>query len=296
MHRIGFIGTGVMGTGIIKNLLRANYEVTVFNRTQAHAQPVIDAGARWASSPAEVAADAPITFSMVGFPQDVSDVYFGEKGILAGAKPGSLVVDMTTSTPTLARKITAAAAEKGVVALDAPVSGGDIGARKGTLTIMVGGDKAALPQLKPLFDIMGSATHRFGGAGAGQHAKMANQIMIAGTMTGLTEMLVYAQAAKLNLNDVLETVGAGSAANWSLTNYGPRILAGDYTPGFFAKHFLKDLRIALDEADKMHLDLPATKTAKQLYEQLVGAGDGNDGTQALVKLYKSWQDLGSDAK
>ncbi|WP_155287313.1 NAD(P)-dependent oxidoreductase [Lacticaseibacillus zhaodongensis] len=291
MQRIGFVGTGVMGTGMIKNLLKAGYEVTVFNRTRAHAQPVIDAGARWASSPAKVAADAPITLSMVGFPQDVHDIYFGDDGILAGAEPGSLVVDMTTSTPTLAREITQAAAEKGIVALDAPVSGGDIGAKKGTLTIMVGGEQAAMPQLQPLFDVMGSATHRFGDAGSGQHAKMANQIMIAGTMTGLSEMLVYAQAAGLDLNDILATVGAGSAANWSLTNYGPRVLAGDYTPGFFAKHFLKDLRIALDEADKMQLDLPATKTAKQLYEQLVAAGHGNDGTQALVKLYKSWTDL-----
>jgi 3-hydroxyisobutyrate dehydrogenase len=290
MERIGFVGTGVMGTGIINNLLKAGYEVTIYNRTKAHAQGLIDAGARWAASPAKVAADAPITFSMVGFPQDVADVYFNEQGILAGAQAGSIVVDMTTSTPTLARKIAAAAGQRGTAAVDAPVSGGDIGAQNGTLTIMVGGDQAALPQLQPIFDVIGSQTHYFGTAGSGQHAKMANQIMVAGTMTGLTETLAYAKAAGLNLEDVLTTVGGGAAANWSLTNYGPRILAGDYTPGFFAKHFLKDLRIALDEAERMHLELPATAAAKQLYEQLVDAGHGNDGTQALIKLYPGWKD------
>lgn len=294
MERIGFVGTGVMGTGIINNLLKAGYEVTIFNRTKAHAQHLIDAGARWAASPAKVAADTPITFSMVGFPQDVENIYFGDNGILAGAQLGSLVVDMTTSTPTLARKIAAAVAKRGVTAFDAPVSGGDIGAKNGTLTIMVGGDQAALPRLQPIFDIIGSAVHYFGESGSGQHAKMANQIMVAGTMTGLTEMLAYAQAAGLNLKDVLATVGGGAAANWSLDNYGPRILAGDYTPGFFAKHFLKDLRIALDEADNMQLQLPATRTAKQLYEQLVDAGNGNDGTQALIKLYTGWKDIVHD--
>jgi 3-hydroxyisobutyrate dehydrogenase len=290
MERIGFVGTGVMGTGIINNLLKAGYEVTIYNRTKAHAQGLIDAGARWAASPAKVAADAPITFSMVGFPQDVADVYFSEQGILAGAQAGSIVVDMTTSTPTLARKIAAAAGQRGTAAVDAPVSGGDIGAKNGTLSIMIGGDQAALPQLQPIFDIIGNQTHYFGPAGSGQHAKMANQIMVAGTMTGLTEMLAYAKAAGLKLEDVLATVGGGAAANWSLINYGPRILAGDYTPGFFAKHFLKDLRIALDEAERMHLELPATAAAKQLYEQLVDAGHGNDGTQALIKLYPGWKD------
>jgi 3-hydroxyisobutyrate dehydrogenase len=294
MARIGFVGTGVMGTGIINNLLAAGYEVTIYNRTKAHAQKLIDAGARWAGSPAQVAADAPITFSMVGFPQDVEDVYFGEQGILAGAQPGSIIVDMTTSTPTLARKITAAAGTRGITALDAPVSGGDIGAQKGTLTIMVGGDKAALPQLQPLFAIIGNAVHYFGTAGSGQHAKMANQIMVAGTMTGLVETLAYARAAGLNLEDVLTTVGGGAAANWSLSNYGPRILAGDYIPGFFAKHFLKDLRIALDEAANMQLQLPATAAATQLYTQLVDGGHGDEGTQALIKLYQGWQGEADD--
>jgi 3-hydroxyisobutyrate dehydrogenase len=288
MQRIGFIGTGVMGTGIINNLLHAGYEVTIYNRTKAHAQALIDAGARWAGSPAAVAGDAPITFSMVGFPQDVEDIYFGDRGILAGANPGSIVVDMTTSMPTLATKIAQAAEKLGVTALDAPVSGGDVGAKNGTLTVMLGGDEAAMPQLQPIFDIIASDVHYFGAAGHGQHAKMANQIMVAGTMTGLTEMLVYAKAAGLNLDDVLATVGGGAAANWSLTNYGPRILRGDYTPGFFAKHFLKDLRIALDEAEHLGLNLPATETAKKLYNQLVDADRGDDGTQALIKLYSAW--------
>lgn len=289
MDKIGFIGTGVMGTGIIKNLLRAGFAVTVFNRTKAHTRAVVDAGATWADNPAAVAAVSDVTITMVGFPTDVEQVYFGDNGVLAGVQPGTVVVDMTTSTPTLAGKIAAAAAKQGVLALDAPVSGGDRGAREGTLSVMVGGDKAAFARLASVFAAISSCQHYFGPAGNGQHAKMANQIMVAGTMTGLTEMLVYAQAAGLDLAAVLETVGAGAAANWSLSNYGPRILAGDDAPGFFAKHFLKDLKIALDEADRMELDLPATKTARELYDTLCAAGHGDDGTQALVKIYKAWQ-------
>lgn len=293
--QIGFIGTGVMGTGIILNLLKAGYPVTVYNRTRAHAETVLKAGATWADSPAAVAAAAPITFSMVGFPSDVEQIYFGANGILAGAKPGSILVDMTTSTPTLAKQIAATASELGSTALDAPVSGGDVGAKNGTLTVMLGGTAAALPTMQPIFAAIAGAVHHFGPAGSGQHAKMANQIMVAGTMTGLTETLVYAKAAGLDLHAVLSTVGGGAAANWSLTNYGPRILAGDYTPGFFAKHFLKDLRIALDEASKLGLDLPATSIAAELYTQLVDAGHGDDGTQALVQLYSAWTEVTAHA-
>lgn len=289
MQQLGFIGTGVMGTGIIRNFLQAGYPVTVFNRTKAHAQTVLDAGATWADSPAEVAAASDVTFSMVGFPADVEMIYFGEQGIMAGVRAGRIIIDMTTSTPTLARRIAAAAAERDVVALDAPVSGGDRGAREGTLSVMIGGDKATATAMAPLLDVISQRQQYFGPAGHGQHAKMANQIMVAGTMTGLVEMLVYAQAAGLDLADVLTTVGAGAAANWSLANYGPRILAGDDQPGFFAKHFLKDLRIALDEAEKADLTLPATETAARLYDQLCAAGHGDDGTQALVKIYEAWQ-------
>lgn len=206
--------------------------------------------------------------------------------MLSVVKSGQLLIDLTTSQPSLAKELTAAAAKKGAQMLDAPVSGGDIGARQGTLTVMVGGDRQVFEDHRDLFQQFSKEVHYFGPAGSGQHAKMANQIMIAGTMTGLSEMLVYAKQAGLDLTETLQTVGGGAAANWSLTNYGPRILKGDYTPGFFAKHFLKDLRIALQEADKMDLNLPATKQAKELYQELVdGAGLGDDGTQALVKLW-----------
>ncbi|WP_225049253.1 NAD(P)-dependent oxidoreductase [Lacticaseibacillus kribbianus] len=287
--QLGFIGTGVMGTGIVKNLLKAGYPVVVFNRTKAHAQHVLDAGATWADSPKLVAAQSAITLSMVGFPQDVEQIYFGENGILAGAPANSVVVDMTTSTPRLAAAIAAAAAPHGVTALDAPVSGGDVGAKNGTLTIMIGGDAATAARLQPVFEAVGASIHRFGGPGAGQHAKMANQIMIAGTMTGLTEMLVYAKAAGLDESALLETVAGGSGANWSLSNYGPRILAGDTKPGFYIKHFVKDLGIALDEAAAMGLDLPATATARRLYQAMVDAGLGDLGTQALIRSYPSWE-------
>ncbi|MCH4057950.1 MAG: NAD(P)-dependent oxidoreductase [Lactobacillaceae bacterium] len=286
MKKIGFIGTGVMGTGMIKNLLKAGYPVTVYNRTQAHAATAIAAGATWAVSPAAATIDADVVISMVGFPQDVEQIYFGDQGILSAAQASQILVDMTTSKPALAVKIATAAAEKKIATLDAPVSGGDIGAKNGTLTIMVGGDQSTYQTVLPVFEAMGQQVQLFGGPGKGQATKMANQIMIAGTMTGMTEMLVYAKAAGLDLKAVLQTVSSGSAANWSLTNYGPRILAADYTPGFFAKHFLKDLRIALEEADQMHLNLPATTEAKKLYETLVdNQGLGNDGTQALIKLW-----------
>jgi len=286
MQKIGFIGTGVMGSGIINNLLKAHYSVDIYTRTESKAEPLIAKGAKWYADPKDVAESADIIFTMVGFPQDVEDVYFKDNGIFAGLSQGKIIVDMTTSTPTLAKKIGEKAEAIGVESIDAPVSGGDVGARDGKLTIMVGGSKPAFETLQPIFEIIGKTNHYFGSYGAGQHAKMANQIMIAGTMTGLTEMFVYAKAAGLDLQSVLETVTGGGGDNWSLENYGPRILENDFKPGFYSKHFLKDLRIALDESAKMHLDLPATEQAKKLYETLVDDKDlGNDGTQALIKLW-----------
>ncbi|GAB5057323.1 NAD(P)-dependent oxidoreductase [Companilactobacillus alimentarius] len=286
MQKIGFIGTGVMGSGIINNLLNANYNVDIYTRTKSKAEPLIAKGAKWFADPKDVTESADIIFTMVGFPQDVEDVYFKDNGIFSGLGKGKIIVDMTTSTPTLAKKIGEKAEKVGVETLDAPVSGGDVGAREGNLTIMVGGSKKAYQELQPIFKIIGKTNHYFGTYGAGQHAKMANQIMIAGTMTGLTEMFVYAKAAGLDLQSVLETVEGGGGDNWSLENYGPRILKGDFKPGFYSKHFLKDLRVALDESEKMHLNLPATAQAKKLYEKLVDEKDlGNDGTQALIKLW-----------
>ncbi|QLQ61664.1 NAD(P)-dependent oxidoreductase [Limosilactobacillus reuteri] len=284
--KIGFIGTGVMGTGIIENLLKNNEDVTVYNRTKAHAQRVLDQGAKWADSPSALAEKCDLILTMVGYPRDVEEVYFGDNGLFKAARQGQYFVDMTTSKPSLAKKISEHGKKVGVHVLDAPVSGGDVGAKNGTLTIMVGGEQADFEKLTPVFQKFSSSANYFGPIGAGQNTKMANQIMIAGTMTGLTEMLVYAKKAGLDLQEVCKTLQSGAAENFSLGTYGPRILRDDYTPGFFAKHFLKDLRIALEEADKMGLDLPATKQAKQLYEQLVDEKKlGNDGTQALIKLW-----------
>lgn len=284
--KIGFIGTGVMGTGIINNLLKHGNDVTVYNRTKAHAQAVLDRGAKWAATPAAATTGNEIVFTMVGFPQDVEDVYYGQDGVLAVAQAGQYLVDMTTSRPSLAQRIAIDGEKKGAHVVDAPVSGGDVGAKNGTLTVMLGGQRADVDAIAPVLEQFSASWHYFGPAGSGQHAKAANQIMIAGTMTGMTEMLVYAKQAGPDLNEVIKTVGSGAAANWSLSNYGPRVLKGDYTPGFFAKHFLKDLRIALEEADKMDLNLPATKEAKHLYEELVDEdGLGSDGTQALIKLW-----------
>lgn len=285
MKRVGFIGTGVMGASMVKHLLAAGYPVTVYNRTKAKADEVVSLGAAWADTPKKVAETSDVVLSIVGYPKDVEEIYFGKDGIFQAAREGMVVIDLTTSTPTLAKKIAEHAASLGVKALDAPVSGGDLGAKKGTLSTMVGGQADTLEEVREILATFSKTITLQGPAGSGQHTKMANQIMIAGTMTGLTEMLVYAKAAGLDLNRVLETVGAGSAANWSLTNYGPRILKEDYTPGFFAKHFLKDLGIAVDEAEKLGLFLPATIQARKLYETLCDDGFENDGTQALVKLY-----------
>lgn len=289
--RIGFIGTGVMGSAMIKNLLKADFAVTVYNRTKEHAQAVIAAGATWANSPAEVASQSDVVITMVGFPKDVKGVYFGSKGIFKRFHAGQVLVDMTTSSPKLAQQIFVEGKKRGVEVLDAPVSGGDVGAQNATLTIMVGGLESTYQKMQPVFSVVGQSITYFGDAGAGQNAKMANQIMIAGTMTGMSEMLVYAKAANLDLEQVIKTVDNGGGQNWSLANYGPRVLKGDYRPGFYAKHFLKDLKIALDVADEMELNLPATELAKRLYDRMVnGAGLGNESTDGLVNIYHSWRE------
>lgn len=283
--KVGFIGIGVMGHSIAGHLLDAGHEVHVYNRTKAKADAIVARGAFWQDTPWDVTAASEVVFSMVGYPKDVEEIYYGENGVFHGDVTGKILVDMTTSTPTLAEKIAKTAAEKGAEAMDAPVSGGDLGAKNATLTIMCGGEPAVFDKLLPLFQVMGKTYTLHGPAGKGQHTKMANQIMIAGTMTGMTEMLVYAKAAGLDMPKVIQTLSGGSASNWSMENYGPRILKEDYSAGFFVKHFIKDLKIALDEAQKMSLDLPATNLACQLYERLAAAGHDNDGTQALIKLW-----------
>lgn len=289
MQKIGFIGTGVMGTAMITNLLKAGYDVTVYNRTKAHAKTALENGAKWADSPALLTAQSNVVITIVGYPKDVEEIYFGDNGIFSTAHAGQTVIDMTTSTPTLAQTIAKYALAHDINVLDAPVSGGDVGAKNATLSIMVGGHEETFTAMQPILSAMGKNTTLFGAAGAGQHTKMANQIMIAATMVGLSETLVYAKTANLDLAKVLTTVGNGSGDNWSLDNYGPRILKGDFKPGFYAKHLLKDLRIALDGAKTMHINLPGTKVAEELYTKLSDEKNlGNEGVQALIKLWSTF--------
>ncbi len=287
--KIGFIGTGVMGHAIVEHLIAAGHDIIVYNRTKSKTDDLVAKGATWQDSPKAVTEGSELIFTMVGYPYDVEETYYhADAGIFATDVKGKILVDLTTSTPSLAVKIAQTANENGAESLDAPVSGGDLGAKNGTLTIMAGGSQAAYQTVLPVFEQFGKTCMLHGGSGKGQHAKMANQIMIAGTMTGMTEMLVYANKAGLDLSKILDTLAGGSAANWSMINYSPRILAENYSPGFFVKHFVKDLKIALDEANNMGIDLPSTTLAEQLYEKLEKAGYGDDGTQALIKLW--WQD------
>lgn len=282
---LGFIGIGVMGHSMAGHLLDAGYEVHVYNRTKAKADALVARGAVWEDSHAEIARKCDVVFTIVGFPKDVEETYLGENGLVPNAKEGALLVDMTTSSPSLARKIYEAGKARGVGVLDAPVTGGDKGAREATLTIFVGGDKENFDAAKPYFDKMGRTVKLMGGAGAGQCAKLGNQIVIAGTMTGMCEALTFAKACGIDLGEFIEAVGGGSAATWSLANYGPRILAGDFEPGFFVKHYIKDMKLAEDAADKLKLDLPALTLTRELYEELADAGYDNKGTQALYCLY-----------
>jgi 3-hydroxyisobutyrate dehydrogenase len=280
--RIGWIGTGVMGRSMCSHVLDAGYQVTVYNRTKSNADALVERGARWADSPHDVAAASDVVFSIVGFPDDVREVILGEQGALAGIKSGGMLVDMTTSRPALAVEIADAAAKRGVVSIDAPVSGGDVGARNGTLSIMIGGDPDAVAALEPLWKLMGSKWIRQGGPGAGQHTKMVNQILIATNMIGVCEALLYGYKAGLDLNTVLESVASGAAGSWSLSNLGPRIIAGNFDPGFFVEHFLKDMAIALEESRRMGLKLPGLELAENLYREVAAQGHARDGTQALL--------------
>ena len=279
--RIGWIGTGVMGSSMCGHLLDAGFETTVFNRTQARAQRLLDRGARWAASPKAVAEDADVIFTIVGYPSDVREVILGPDGVLSGCKAGDVVVDMTTSEPSLAMEIAARAAEKGVSAIDAPVSGGDVGAREARLSIMIGGPADAVDALRPCFECMGRTIVRQGEAGAGQHAKMVNQTLIASGMVGVCEALLYACKAGLDLETVMQSVASGAAGSWSLSNLGPRIIQNNFDPGFFVEHFIKDMGIALDEAKRMNLSLPGLALAHQLYLALKAQGHGRKGTHAL---------------
>lgn len=283
---VAFVGTGVMGAAMAGHLLEAGYPLVVFNRTREKAEHLLERGARWATTAGDAAAAADVTITMVGYPHDVEEVYLGEAGIIERAPAGALLIDMTTSTPTLAVKLAGAAAVRGLETLDAPVSGGDVGAKNATLTIMAGGSEAAFARALPLFEVMGKTYTLMGGAGSGQHTKMANQIGIAGTMLGLIEALEYAKAAGLDLERTHAALSGGGANSWSWGAYGPRILKGDFAPGFFVKHFVKDLRIALDESRALGLALPGLELAERLYSRLQNADGAELGTQALWLLYE----------
>ncbi|MGK3722098.1 NAD(P)-dependent oxidoreductase [Priestia megaterium] len=281
---VGFIGTGVMGKSMASHLIKAGYKVLVYNRTPDRAQELIDNGAIWKNTIGELSSESNIIITMVGYPEDVEQVYLGEEGILHHAKEGSYVIDMTTSSPLLAQRIHKLAAEKNIYALDAPVSGGDIGAQKATLAIMVGGNKRDFDSIKPIFELMGTNIVLQGEAGAGQHTKMCNQIAIASNMIGVCEAMVYAKQSGLDQKRVLESIETGAAGSWSLSNLAPRMIKGNFEPGFYIKHFIKDMRIALESAEEMKLLTPGLRLAKTLYDDLANQGAQNDGTQALYKL------------
>jgi len=279
---IGWIGTGVMGSSMCGHMLAAGYRVTLHSRTKAKAKPLLDLGATWAESPRAVATDSDLLFTMVGFPQDVRTVYFGETGILAGARAGMTLIDMTTTQPSLSQEIAAAASAKGLSAIDAPVSGGDVGAKNAALSIMVGGDKKSVQAIMPLFELLGNKIVHQGGPGTGQQAKLCNQIVIAGSMIGVCESVLYGYKAGLDLNRMLDSIRGGAAACWTLDHLAPRILQRNFDPGFFVEHFVKDMGLALEESKRMGLVLPGLTLVHQLYQSVQTLGHGRSGTHALM--------------
>lgn len=279
---IGWIGTGVMGRWMCQHLMDKGYQATVYNRSQDKAGPLLEKGATWADTPAKVAEKSDVIFAIVGFPPDVREVFLGSHGALVGSKKGAVLVDMTTSDPTLAEEIYTAAKAKGVHSVDAPVSGGDVGAKNAALSIMVGGDADSVEAIKPLLECMGKTIVHQGSAGAGQHTKMVNQILIASNMIGVCEALLYACKAGLDPKTVLQSVGGGAAASWSLNNLGPRIIDRNFEPGFFVEHFIKDMGIALEESKRLGLVMPGLALANQLYLAVKAQGYGRKGTHALM--------------
>jgi len=282
---VAFIGLGIMGAHMAGHILAAGHPLHVFNRTRAKADALVGRGAVWHDGPGDAAAAADIVITMVGFPSDVETIYLGGDGIVARARPNAILIDMTTSSPSLAERIAAAAKARGINALDAPVSGGEVGARDAKLSIMVGGNAAAFEAALPILRLMGPNVVRQGEAGAGQHTKLCNQIVIAGTILGVAEGLAYAARAGLDPRTVLRSIGAGAASSFQLNNLGPKMIDGDFAPGFFVEHFLKDLTIAFAEAERLALDLAGLRAARAQYAALAAGGNGRAGTQALFKIY-----------
>ena len=284
---IGFVGTGVMGKNMARNLQLAGYPLHIYTRTKEKAQELIHSGAVWKETIADLANSSDVIITMVGYPSDVEEVYCGEHGILHHARKGSYIIDMTTSKPSLAIEIYEQAISKGIYALDAPVSGGDIGAKNGTLAIMIGGDQHVFEKLSPIFNTLGNNIVLQGKAGAGQHTKLANQIAIASNMIGVCEAITYAEKAGLDSTNVLKSISTGAAGSWSLSNLAPRMIANDFAPGFYIKHFIKDMIIAIESAQEMGLATPGLSLSLELYQRLADMGEENSGTQALIKLLRT---------
>ena len=284
--KIGFIGVGVMGAPMVQNLMKKGHELSVYNRTKEKAAGVVAAGAKWCESAGACAKDQDVVITIVGYPMDVEEVYFAPGGILDSAAPGTVLIDMTTTSPRLSERIYAAAKEKGMTALDAPVSGGDVGAQKGTLAIMVGGDREAFDRMQEVFAAMGTNIRYMGGAGCGQHTKMANQIAISGCIAAVCEAIAYAEACGLKPQEMFDAISTGAAGSWQLTNNGQKIIDGNYAPGFYVKHFIKDMNIALEEAKDRDLPLDVLKLVRDKYDELAAAGGGDEGTQALIQVLR----------
>lgn len=286
MKKIGFVGIGVMGNSMVKNLLQAGYEVTVFTRTKEKANEVITLGARWAQTLVELARNSEVVITMVGYPSDVREVYLDENGLFHSLDKDAICIDMTTSSPSLAKELEEIGNKKNIYCLDAPVSGGDIGAKNGTLSIMVGGDQVIFEKVMPILEVLGTNIVYQGPSGSGQHTKMCNQIAIASNMMGVCEALIYAKKSGLDPEVVLRSIHSGAAGSWSLQNLAPRILNEDFAPGFYIKHFIKDMKIAVEEAEKMNLSLPGLETSLKLYLELDKKGYSENGTQALINYWK----------
>lgn len=284
-NTIGFIGIGVMGKSMAANIQKAGYPLHIYTRTRDSAQQLLKEGAVWHDNPASLASACDVVLTIVGYPQDVEEVYLGDAGILAGARPGTIAIDMTTSSPQLAERLYTAGKKQQVSILDAPVSGGDIGAQNGSLSIMTGGDKESFEKVFPLFQAMGSNIVYHGPAGSGQHCKAANQIAIASCMLGVCEAIRYAEVAGLDPRNVLKSIESGAAGSWSLSHLAPRMIDGDFAPGFFVKHIIKDMTIALESSESMDFHPKGLALARKIYQELAEAGEENAGTQVLYKYY-----------
>ena len=282
--KIGFIGVGVMGGPMVLNLMKKGFDVSVYTRTKSKAQAVLDAGAHWCDTVAEAAKGRDVVITIVGYPKDVEEVYFGVNGIIENADAGTVLIDMTTTSPRLSQRIYEEAAKKGLPALDAPVSGGDVGAQKGTLAIMVGGDREVFDRMQPVFAAMGTNIRYQGAAGNGQHTKMANQIAISGCIASVCEAIAYAKKCGLDPQDMFDAISTGAAGSWQMTNNGQKIIDGNYAPGFYVKHFIKDMNIAIDESDARDMGLDVLHLVRDKYVKLAELGGGDDGTQALIKV------------